>query len=113
MTGDESWREAFPEVPTDELDAPGMWSDPNFSLSKSANIGKFWKGAQRERETERSWPFGVRRRGDGKRRRQGARKARERKAGVREARLRKRAAMRRLPRRSLARLPVQCTCTEL
>jgi hypothetical protein len=36
-----AWREAFPDVPVDELDAPGMWSDPNFSLSKSANIGAF------------------------------------------------------------------------
>lgn len=35
---DAAWREAF-EVPPDELDAPGMWSDPNFSLSKSASIG--------------------------------------------------------------------------
>lgn len=46
---DESWREAFPEVPTDELDAPGMWSDPNFSLSKSANIGESGEGGVRER----------------------------------------------------------------
>lgn len=42
------WREAFPDVPTDELDAPGMWSDPNFSLSKSANIGE-------ERMKEKYW----------------------------------------------------------
>ena len=49
---EESWREAFPEVPTDELDAPGLWSDPNFSLSKSANIGKFLEGiGERERES--------------------------------------------------------------
>ena len=38
----ETWRETFPEVPADELDAPGMWSDPNFSLSKSANIGELF-----------------------------------------------------------------------
>ena len=51
---EESWREAFPEVPTDELDAPGMWSDPNFSLSKSANIGKSWELERgKERELQR------------------------------------------------------------
>ena len=54
---EESWREAFPEVPTDELDAPdgsGMWSDPNFSLSKSANIGKCLEKGGRGRESRRS-----------------------------------------------------------
>lgn len=40
---DAAWREAF-EVPPDELDAPGMWSDPNFSLSKSASIGTKRRG---------------------------------------------------------------------
>lgn len=47
----EAWREAFPEVPVDELDAPGMWSDPNFSLSKSANIGEFGAGERDESST--------------------------------------------------------------
>lgn len=56
MAGGESWREAFPEVPTNELDAPGLWSDPNFSLSKSASIGKFWR---KERERERNKKIGL------------------------------------------------------
>jgi len=54
MAGGESWREAFPEVPTNELDAPGLWSDPNFSLSKSASIGKFWR-----KERERNKKIGL------------------------------------------------------
>lgn len=40
---DAAWREAFDVPPDDELDAPGMWSDPNFSLSKSASIGESWR----------------------------------------------------------------------
>ena len=67
--GGESWREAFPEVPTNELDAPGLWSDPNFSLSKSASIGKFWR-KERERERKKSWSAASVVRDMGKRRRQ-------------------------------------------
>jgi hypothetical protein len=71
----ESWREAFPEVPTNEFDAPGLWSDPNFSLSKSASIGKFWR-KERERKIKKL-VCSFRRRGHGKKAPAGTRKRAE------------------------------------